>query len=250
MEDTTRVVQGDGYTIRELPHSPAVLSGPDGVLMRSAAYLESKNQSDKVVCDHEPIMKGRGLTVTWYDEAQEDIEVYKQKDCSYVKQMYESSSYWVVVTLILNSRTLTCSSFQEFDKEAQRAAPAGWKKMWLKFMKAPIDQKHQILKLYPRIPEAPSTVMKLINDWGPMGRPTLVGTKVPVNYVHGRNFLEIQIDTTSQVMSNSIASTALGSSQDLVVELGLILQSENLEELPEMLFAVFSCRRLDLNRPT
>jgi len=78
-------------------------------------------------------------------------------------------------------------------------------------------------------------------------KPVLIGTKVPVTYLKGDNFFEINIMCDQ---NNSIAKTAIkmsyGVCNKLVVDLGFILQAEEQEELPEILTGCIRLDRIDI----
>ena len=84
-------------------------------------------------------------------------------------------------------------------------------------------------KLIPRVVEGPYVVKMAVGQ-----KPALLGHKLTQHYIRGDNYFEIDIDVSSSVIANNTVGMALSSSKSLRVDMGITLQGNEEEELPEV----------------
>ena len=98
-------------------------------------------------------------------------------------------------------------------------------------------------KLIPRVVEGPYVVRMAVGE-----KPALLGNKLTQHYIRGDNYFEIDIDVGSSVIANHTVGMCLGSSTSIRVDLGITLQGEAEEELPEIMLACITGVRVDIGR--
>jgi len=98
-------------------------------------------------------------------------------------------------------------------------------------------------KLIPIIVDAPWVVRRTVPS-----TPALLGTKLKQHYFHGHNYMELDIDIGSSPLASRIVRLSLGYSKNLVIDLGFVLQGNDVDELPEILLGACRCENIDLRR--
>ncbi|KAJ4720778.1 Protein ENHANCED DISEASE RESISTANCE 2-like [Melia azedarach] len=76
----------------------------------------------------------------------------------------------------------------------------------------------------------------------------LVGQALEVNYVRGKNYLELQIDVGSSTVARGVVSLVLGYLNNLVIEMAFLIQGNTEEELPEILLGTCRLNHLDISK--
>lgn len=97
------------------------------------------------------------------------------------------------------------------------------------------------LKLIPTMVEANWAVKMAVGQ-----RPALLGTKLPLRYFKGRNYVEVDIDVSSSAIATGIMGMVTGLSRHMVVDLGWTLQGEADAELPERVLCQTRFHHVDL----
>lgn len=97
------------------------------------------------------------------------------------------------------------------------------------------------LKLIPTMVEANWAVKMAVGQ-----RPALLGTKLPLRYFKGRNYVEVDIDVSSSAIATGIMGMVTGLSRHMVVDLGWTLQGEADGELPERVLCQTRFHHVDL----
>jgi len=75
----------------------------------------------------------------------------------------------------------------------------------------------------------------------------LLGQRVTQRYFRGPDYVEVDVDVGSSYVAAQIVSVCRSYVSDLSIDLGVVLQGENAEELPEKLLCCIRLSRLDLN---
>jgi hypothetical protein len=75
--------------------------------------------------------------------------------------------------------------------------------------------------------------------------PTLLGTKLKQSYFMGPNYFEIDVEVGSSSVARNIVGLMIGSSTSLCIDIGMCLQGNDTEELPEELMCACTCKYLD-----
>ncbi|CAN0083018.1 unnamed protein product [Pylaiella littoralis] len=92
------------------------------------------------------------------------------------------------------------------------------------------DERNARFKLIPRVIGGPWMVRKAVGS-----TPVLLGTKVTHRYYRGARYVETDIDTGSSAAAASLCGRCRGLSRKIDVELGIVLQANSIQELPEAL---------------
>lgn len=104
------------------------------------------------------------------------------------------------------------------------------------FLLSDSDTKNQLLKLIPMVVDGPWVVKKVVG-----GKPTVVGTKLPVSYVYQppvdglADYLEADLDIVSTAAARNILAVVRSCTQVLTIDLGFCIQGQTSEELPEQM---------------
>ncbi|KAL8198085.1 hypothetical protein R6Q57_024382 [Mikania cordata] len=76
-------------------------------------------------------------------------------------------------------------------------------------------------------------------------RPCLLGQVLKIQYVRGKNYLELDVDVGSSVIAKKVANRVVNSFSHLIVEAAFLIQGNTPEELPEHLLG--TCQVLSSN---
>lgn len=118
------------------------------------------------------------------------------------------------------------------------------------------EHKNNNLKIFPGIVEGPWVVKASVG-----GKPAIIGTKLPVNYVYqpedtaidGKKqslYLEADLDIVSSKAARGILSVCRSYTQELTIDLGFAVQGNSDDELPEQMLTGARLHGIDpLNAP-
>ncbi|XP_047324095.1 protein ENHANCED DISEASE RESISTANCE 2-like [Impatiens glandulifera] len=95
-------------------------------------------------------------------------------------------------------------------------------------------------KLIPYISEGSWIVKQSVGK-----KACLVGQALKVNFIRGKNYLELDIDAGSSTVARGVVNLVLGYLNNLVIELAFLIQANTQDELPEALLG--ACRLNHLN---
>ena len=76
-------------------------------------------------------------------------------------------------------------------------------------------------------------------------KPTLLGNKLQQQYWKGPNYFEIDVDISSSVIAKNTVGLCIGASTSIVVDMGICLQGNEEDELPEVMLAAVTGVYLD-----
>ncbi|KAJ7975060.1 Protein ENHANCED DISEASE RESISTANCE 2-like [Quillaja saponaria] len=76
----------------------------------------------------------------------------------------------------------------------------------------------------------------------------LLGQALEVNYIRGKNYLELQIDVGSSTVARGVVNLVLGYLNNLVIEMAFLIQANTEEELPEVLLGTCRLNHLDASK--
>lgn len=98
------------------------------------------------------------------------------------------------------------------------------------------EHKNKTLKIVPVIVDGPWVVKSVVG-----GKPALIGAKLPINYVYqpaeGKDalYLEADLDIVASSAARGILSVARSYTQVLTINLGFVIQGNEVDELPEQM---------------
>lgn len=97
------------------------------------------------------------------------------------------------------------------------------------------------LKLIPNIVDGPWVVKSAVGK-----TPAIIGNKLTTTYYRGKNFFEVNIDVGSSYIASGIWGLVSSYVTSLVIDLGLVIQANEVEDLPEHVFGVIRVVHVDL----
>lgn len=103
------------------------------------------------------------------------------------------------------------------------------------------DFRNNRLKLIPNIVEGPWVVKSAVGK-----TPAIIGNKLTTTYYRGKNFFEVNIDVGSSYIASGIWGLVSSYVTSLVIDLGLVIQANEVEDLPEHIFGVIRVVHVDL----
>jgi len=106
-------------------------------------------------------------------------------------------------------------------------------------------ERNHRMKVIPCIAEGPWIVKAAIGggkDGSHKGVvPTLVGEKVATTYYQAEDYIEVSYNTAIDAVAVTSAKLAIQHSQKMVVDIGVVVQADSEDELPEKLMGVVRC---------
>nr|GFB47749.1 protein enhanced disease resistance 2-like [Tanacetum cinerariifolium] len=88
-------------------------------------------------------------------------------------------------------------------------------------------------KIIPRVTKGPWILRQTIH------KPTLIGSKLKINYIRGNNYLEMDIDVGSSATARMVAGKTFSCFSSLIIDTAFVIQANTQDELPEQLFGAF-----------
>ena len=97
------------------------------------------------------------------------------------------------------------------------------------------------LKLIPAVAEGPWMVRKAVGS-----KPVILGTKLDTHHFSEGRYHEIDIDISANVSAAHATGMVAGALKSLVFDIGIILEGQAKDELPERLLGTVRLRKVDL----
>jgi len=117
-------------------------------------------------------------------------------------------------------------------------------KCWEALLKGDEKTRNHRVKVIPCVADGPWIVRAAIGGGKESHKgvvPTLIGEKVTTSYFEGADYLEIDYNTAIDSVAVASAKLAFEHSKKLVVDCGVVLQGDSLEELPERVLGCGRC---------
>ncbi|KAL8204734.1 hypothetical protein R6Q57_010357 [Mikania cordata] len=111
-----------------------------------------------------------------------------------------------------------------------------------KFVKGDDAFRNSRFKLLPHVTKGPWILKQSAS------RATLVGQLLKINYINGKNYIELDIDVGSFALARGLASTALSCFSSLIAETAFVIQANTVDELPEQLYGASRLNHLDVSK--
>lgn len=108
------------------------------------------------------------------------------------------------------------------------------------------EYKNNRLKIVPVAVVAPWLVKSVVG-----GKPAIVGTKMPIQYVYGprvgdkAEYLEADLDIVASAVARKICSVVVNATQGLTLDLGFEIESQTEDELPEQMLLATRLHGID-----
>lgn len=115
-----------------------------------------------------------------------------------------------------------------------------------RFLMGSLEHKNKTLKLVPIVVEGPWVVKSVVG-----GKPAIIGNKLPVNYYYQKAegdkalYLESDFDIVASSAARGILSCVRTYTQSLTIDLGLVIQGNSEDELPEQMLGAVRIHGID-----
>mmetsp|Transcript_26426 Transcript_26426/g.62915 ORF Transcript_26426/g.62915 Transcript_26426/m.62915 type:complete len:763 (-) Transcript_26426:94-2382(-) len=115
-----------------------------------------------------------------------------------------------------------------------------------RFLMGSMEHKNKTLKLVPIVVEGPWVVKSVVG-----GKPAIIGNKLPVNYIYQEAegdkalYLESDFDIVASSAARGILSCVRSYTQSLTLDLGLVIQGNTEDELPEQMLGAVRIHGID-----
>lgn len=104
------------------------------------------------------------------------------------------------------------------------------------------DFRNVHFKMIPLVTEGPWVVKTAIPS-----KPVILGKKLAVRYFSGPGYFEVDVHVGSSSIAANVTGFARGYSKAFAADMGIVLQGETPEELPERLLALAHVHKVDVN---
>jgi len=104
------------------------------------------------------------------------------------------------------------------------------------------DIRNARFKLIPNITDGPWVVKAAVRS-----KPALIGRKVVCRYFKTSKYMELDVNVSSSIIASQIIGVCRGYAKHFTADVGIVIQGEREEELPEMLLSVGSVRKINFS---
>ena len=104
------------------------------------------------------------------------------------------------------------------------------------------DFRNARFKLIPNITDGPWVVKAAVRS-----KPALIGRKVVCRYFKTATYMELDVNVSSSIIASQIIGVCRGYAKHFTADVGIVIQGEEEDELPEMLLSVGSVRRINFS---
>lgn len=121
-------------------------------------------------------------------------------------------------------------------------------KSWRDFLTGSDEYKDAKFKLIPSLIAGPYLVKKMVGS-----KPAIIGQKLSTSYFGSieENYVEICLDVTrGSKLANSISNSVCGHANQVTVDLGFTIESNDVRTLPEQLICAIRLHHISLKKNT
>ncbi|CAD7956236.1 unnamed protein product [Amoebophrya sp. A120] len=115
--------------------------------------------------------------------------------------------------------------------------------MFQNFLSLPPEEKSKRFKFIPCLVEGPWLVRQAVGT-----KPALLGNKIKSDWYQGDDFIEMSVDIFSSSAARAILGVTSGAARKLILEFGLLLEGQSVDELPERMMTGFRIIFPDLDK--
>ncbi|CAH8337549.1 unnamed protein product [Eruca vesicaria subsp. sativa] len=112
-----------------------------------------------------------------------------------------------------------------------------------RFIDGDDSYRNQRLKIVSQVVKGPWVVKAAAGQFGAF----LVGKTVKCNYHKGSNYFEVDVDTSSSPIMSAVIRFLLGYTKSFAVDIGLVIEAQTEDELPERLIGGVRVCHMDLS---
>jgi len=140
-------------------------------------------------------------------------------------------------------KSTTTTSSSHHSMRTEDGVNTGWKRCLQSFWRGEESYCNTRMKLIPNVVESNWMVKMAVGQ-----RPVILGTKLQQSYHHGKQYFEIDIDLSSSAMATQVLGMVRGYSKDMVVDLGITIEGQAKDELPEEILCQTRYHHVDLEQ--
>lgn len=215
----------------------------------------------KKVPSGNPLFFLRGVQLVELPEFQTNVA--QQPWCAFPKHE-EQNNEWLIINFMVPGTTcvqvvclLTASAealevIKSMDLSVEDAAKAalqdtrGWAKCLRQFWTADPTYCSRTFKLFPKIVDGSWAITMAVGK-----KPALIGNnRLELNYIRGKGYMEVDIDIASSTVACNILGLVRGVSKSMVVDIGIGIEPNLEEEMPEKLLCMMRFSHMDLDDAT
>ncbi|KAI5060692.1 hypothetical protein GOP47_0025112 [Adiantum capillus-veneris] len=111
-----------------------------------------------------------------------------------------------------------------------------------KFLDGDDSYRNSHLKLLLRLPEAPWLVQMVVGERWPV---CLMGKVVTCRYKRGKNYIEMDVDSGSAVLTRAAVKVAFGLAPLIVSDIAFLLEGNHPDELPERILGALRQTKME-----
>jgi hypothetical protein len=124
----------------------------------------------------------------------------------------------------------------------------GFQNLWKRFKEGDSAFRDKHLKYVATLKNAPWLLEKFIDSLGGQ-RPVILGKGyLKQHHFTGPNYVEVDIDVTSDPIAKQISSSILGYTQYLQVLETFVVEGQQEDELPERALVAFACINVTMDK--
>lgn len=102
-------------------------------------------------------------------------------------------------------------------------------------------RRNKRFKLIPNIPKGSWIIRQSVGT-----TPVILGQKLTTKYARGPNYFEVDVDISSSSVAASVTNLVAGATKSLTVDLGVLLEGQTPQTLPEQLLGTIRLNAIDL----
>ncbi|KAL4433733.1 hypothetical protein ABPG75_000174 [Micractinium tetrahymenae] len=102
-------------------------------------------------------------------------------------------------------------------------------------------RRNKKFKLIPNIPKGSWIIRQSVGT-----TPVILGQKLTTKYARGPNYFEVDVDISSSSVAASVTNLVAGATKSLTVDLGVLLEGQTPQTLPEQLLGTIRLNAIDL----
>eukprot|EP01036_Dinobryon_divergens_P023951 gene23950-32350_t len=192
--------------------------------------------------------------VCLFTASKEALKVIRAMDSSSISSSTSSSSTSAASLSSSSSSTTTTTTSSSSDlpptsttttttsSTANPAPKKAWKKLLRRFWTTDKSFCDSRFKMIPQIIEGNWAIKMAVGS-----KPALTGKKLVQTYTRGKGYLQVDIDISASSMATGILAMVRGVSKYLIVDIGVTIQGEEEDELPEVVLCQNRFQNVDLD---
>lgn len=240
---STSTFNAESGTIGTIPPpalSPEMWGEPDASTfkIRGSSYMQ-----DKVKASSAPsLFKLVAVDVFEVPEATHNIAAHPRNRVSLAAQRQEKAWVFIVNIMVPGPPFLSFVMYFQGDKALFEQDTAFARVAKPFFFGNDDEFRNNRFKLIPKVIDGNMIIKMAVKD-----TPTLLGNKLKQYYYKDDHYFELDVDVGSSSVARNVVGLAIGYSKAIVVDMGICLQGNDDDELPEVLIGACTCIKVDMS---